>query len=669
MLNEISDSLLITDFSKQHSRLYRSLVQSLNENNSWEILLDSIRSAGILCSDDPLYAIKSSPSPSLVLLSELQNRSGEVYHLRYFLRESNLLDSLALISDPETLEIVKQPGREDQLFTADDGSKLTFECIAKGLPPPSYQWYFGNLEIPGKTNSILVISDFGEDDCGEYYCVITQVIGDQRNSLESNRVFASLTPIAPHFIEKGDLSKEEIISAGQPFQIGVIVVARPPPTYVWLRNNEVLIDRNSSTLQFNAIQPEDADEYKCLIRNIAGELSSRTCTISVIMSPDQGLPTNGASHKMALLIGNRAYTNGISPLNTPTDDVILIAQQLHHIGFHVISLQNLTLIEMKGVIRWFYRHLPANAYAFFYFVGHGFKCNHKYMMPIDATEDFQPADCYADEELLKKIMGTRIKLFFMVLDMCLEIPKKFKRQEERVEEKVIAYKRNPSINLVRINSTSDHMKSYESLNQKSRNALFAQCLAKFLTQDYPVSYVAQLVIEEFKACSRGTPAQIPTMISDVRDRLKLTDPIPFYGSIVTKTHEEMMKWNALNEIVELNFEEVKVYTYVSVSFHKGYIKNALDFVFPLELNRWIISAEINHECLNNYEWNRRASGEGVLTIYDLQKASSTICIAIKLSVYRNSKESEELVDCCLIELPNLAIVDKKLGIVVSHTHN
>lgn len=60
----------------------------------------------------------------------------------------------------EPLKIIQQPGREYQLVTVDDGTTLNLVCVAEGLPPPSYQWYLGNVELPLQTESTLTIPQF-----------------------------------------------------------------------------------------------------------------------------------------------------------------------------------------------------------------------------------------------------------------------------------------------------------------------------------------------------------------------------------------------------------------------------------------------------------------------------------------------------------------------------
>jgi len=69
-----------------------------------------------------------------------------------------------------------------------------------------------------------------------------------------------------------------------------------------------------------------------------------------------------ATEKVALLIGNDTYKD-LSGLNTPSNDVATIAAILKDIGFKVIALHNLTLIEMRNALHEFCQLLPQGGYG------------------------------------------------------------------------------------------------------------------------------------------------------------------------------------------------------------------------------------------------------------------------------------------------------------------
>ena len=50
------------------------------------------------------------------------------------------------------------------------GDKIHLNCIAKGHPAPTYQWFKDGLLIPGKNESRLYFPDPSPEDRGNYTC-------------------------------------------------------------------------------------------------------------------------------------------------------------------------------------------------------------------------------------------------------------------------------------------------------------------------------------------------------------------------------------------------------------------------------------------------------------------------------------------------------------------
>ena len=74
------------------------------------------------------------------------------------------------------------------------------------------------------------------------------------------------------------------------------------------------------------------------------------------------LPRQKAVAKIALLIANQDYRHQ-TKLTTPKADVARIAQILEEIGFTVICLINLTLVEMRRAVSVFSEALLEGVYG------------------------------------------------------------------------------------------------------------------------------------------------------------------------------------------------------------------------------------------------------------------------------------------------------------------
>ena len=77
------------------------------------------------------------------------------------------------ISGVAPLRIVRQPAA----YTASVSGTATFEALAQGTEPITYQWRFNGTNIVGATNSTLVLIDLTLSAAGEYDAVITNPAG------------------------------------------------------------------------------------------------------------------------------------------------------------------------------------------------------------------------------------------------------------------------------------------------------------------------------------------------------------------------------------------------------------------------------------------------------------------------------------------------------------
>jgi alpha-tubulin suppressor-like RCC1 family protein len=63
-----------------------------------------------------------------------------------------------------------------------NGDTSLFQITATGTAPLAYQWYFGTLPIPGRTNSSFAVSNAAYSNGGLYYVVITNIAGSVTSS-------------------------------------------------------------------------------------------------------------------------------------------------------------------------------------------------------------------------------------------------------------------------------------------------------------------------------------------------------------------------------------------------------------------------------------------------------------------------------------------------------
>jgi hypothetical protein len=62
--------------------------------------------------------------------------------------------------------------------------------------------------------------------------------------------------------------------------------------------------------------------------------------------------------------------------------------------------------------------------GFFYFVGHGFEIQDKFMLPVDApgSNKYRRCNSLCEREVIRDVLEVKPRLFFILLDMCLKVP-------------------------------------------------------------------------------------------------------------------------------------------------------------------------------------------------------------------------------------------------------
>ncbi len=128
--------------------------------------------------------------------------------------------------------------------------------------------------------------------------------------------------------------------------------------------------------------------------------------------------------RVALIIGNSAYTDGMALAN-PVNDANAMAASLKRLGFDVVLATNATKADMsEAMYRFAVKSEGADA-AFVFYAGHGMQVDGvNYLMPVDGSletqADLKHKFVAADEILedLKAVKGMRM----MVLDACRNNP-------------------------------------------------------------------------------------------------------------------------------------------------------------------------------------------------------------------------------------------------------
>ena len=135
--------------------------------------------------------------------------------------------------------------------------------------------------------------------------------------------------------------------------------------------------------------------------------------------------TNANAKRIALVIGNGAYTDA-PPLKNPPNDARDMAAMLRTLGFDVTSGINVNQRDFKRLIREFGLKLKTGGSGLFYYAGHGVQSKGRnYLIPIDANiqSEAEVEDSGVDAALVLNFMDdAQNGLNIVILDACRNNP-------------------------------------------------------------------------------------------------------------------------------------------------------------------------------------------------------------------------------------------------------
>ena len=181
---------------------------------------------------------------------------------------------------PGTTPPAIETDTQDQ--TALVGQNATFNVLASGTLPLSYQWYYNtNTVLTNANSSILTLTNVQLSDSGGYSVVVTNAYGSVTSSVAQLIVN---TAIAPSIITQPQDQPNLLPGATATFS--VIASGSDPLNYQWYYNtNTLLTNATDSILTITNIQPGNAGSYSVTVSNLGGGAISSNAFLSVNTSP------------------------------------------------------------------------------------------------------------------------------------------------------------------------------------------------------------------------------------------------------------------------------------------------------------------------------------------------------------------------------------------------
>lgn len=153
------------------------------------------------------------------------------------------------------------------------GSSASFNVVAVGTGPLTYQWYKGGAAINGATGTTYNIPSVSAANTGNYFVRVSNGQG----TANSNTV--SLTIPGAPTITTQPLSLS--VNGGAPANFNVGATGNGALSYQWYRNNIALSGANGANLSVSAADTIDSGSYYVVVSNASGTATSNLVTLNV----------------------------------------------------------------------------------------------------------------------------------------------------------------------------------------------------------------------------------------------------------------------------------------------------------------------------------------------------------------------------------------------------
>ncbi|RQW79645.1 MAG: hypothetical protein EHM14_07965, partial [Methanothrix sp.] len=157
------------------------------------------------------------------------------------------------------------------------GSAATFNAVASGTEPISYQWMKNDENITGATENSYSIPTASTEDEGSYSVMVSNKCG----SVESE--MAALTINFAPSIQIQPSSQEGCIGSAATFN--AVASGTEPISYQWMKNGENITEATENSYSIPAASTEDEGSYSVMVSNKCGSVESEMAALTINSAP------------------------------------------------------------------------------------------------------------------------------------------------------------------------------------------------------------------------------------------------------------------------------------------------------------------------------------------------------------------------------------------------
>ncbi len=209
-----------------------------------------------------------------------RNFKGLMDEIRFYNRALSPTEILE-ISRPVPPAILTHPASQ----SAPLGANVTFNCVATGTSPLSYQWFREGVSLPGATGASLTLTNFQASQIGSYTVAVSNPLGTVASSSAALNIGARIPPS----VTTQPIS--QLVTAGTDVMITVTADGSQPLNYQWRFNGTNLPGAIAASLPLPNVQLNQAGSYSVVIANDVGSVVSSNAVLAVAEEPTAPLIT------------------------------------------------------------------------------------------------------------------------------------------------------------------------------------------------------------------------------------------------------------------------------------------------------------------------------------------------------------------------------------------
>ncbi|KAG8599199.1 hypothetical protein GDO81_002932 [Engystomops pustulosus] len=460
-----------------------------------------------------LKVMEPEGSPARSLLRLMGDQGCTARELADFLQSIGQSNAIQILSPP-AVKVAEHP----ESMAVRSGQMVKLRCVAAQHPVVDYQWFKMDKEV-----GISMLPD--------------------------NRLQICIQP-QPQNLEAG---AKLVLECG--------AIGKPLPSYQWYKNGVAMVDATHRVYTVAKVSAEDQGSYYCRVSNGNETEDSKKAEVvvgSAKLWTHCTMECTEATDKVALLIGNMSYRNH-PQLKAPMVDVYELTNLLRQLDFKVVSLLDLTEVEMRNTVNEFLLLLDKGVYGLLYYAGHGYEnFGSSFMVPIDAPKPYGSPNCLCVQSILKLMQEKETGLNVFLLDMC--------RKRNQYDDTIfIPENLKVTANIVFGYATCQGAEAFEIQRSDLANGIFMKFLKKRLLEKKKITVLLDEVGEDMGRCVLTKGIQALEIRSSLSARRALTDKIQ-RKACSPDSLARNLQWDKANELPDSMCIEFKCGVEIQLGF-------------------------------------------------------------------------------------------------------